>query len=99
MKSSAALCLPGARALLRAQPSPKDNQLTRAEKKAGWKLLFRRGIAQGLAQLCENPTAPSKAGWWENGILKCVANAHGGRHRQHGAIHRLRPAMGLDDPR
>ena len=54
-----------------------DNELTPAEKKAGWKLLFDGNSLQGWRSYGK-PDGP-KQGWVaENGILKCVAGGHGG---------------------
>lgn len=54
-----------------------DNELTSAEKKAGWKLLFDGKSLKGWRSYAK-PDGP-KQGWVvENGILKCVANGHGG---------------------
>jgi hypothetical protein len=53
------------------------NQLTPEEKKEGWKLLFDGKTLEGWRSYGK-PDGP-KQGWViENGILKCVANGHGG---------------------
>ena len=54
-----------------------DNELTAAEKKAGWKLLFDGKSLKGWRSYGK-PDGP-KQGWAvENGVLKCVAGGHGG---------------------
>ena len=51
--------------------------LTAAERKDGWKLLFDGKSLNGWRSYAK-PNGP-KQGWVvENGILKCVANGHGG---------------------
>jgi hypothetical protein len=65
--------------LLLSTPASRaaDNQLTDAEKQAGWKLLFDGESLKGWRSYAK-PDGP-KQGWVvEHGILKCVANAHGG---------------------
>ncbi len=76
MKLPAALCLL-ALSLSCASILAADNELTTAEKKEGWKLLFDGKSLKGWRSYgkADGP----KQGWVvENGILKCVANAHGG---------------------
>ena len=69
----AALFLSGGAPSLRAA----DNELTAAEKKAGWKLLFDGKSLKGWRSYGK-PDGP-KQGWSvENGVLKCVAGGHGG---------------------
>src|ERR1700677_269428 len=76
MKASVALCLPLV-LLSVAAGYAADNHLTSAEKKAGWKLLFDGKSLAGWRSYAK-PDGP-KQGWVvENGILKCVANGHGG---------------------
>ena len=54
-----------------------DNKLTGAEKEAGWELLFDGESLKGWRNYGK-PDGP-KQGWVvESGILKCVANGHGG---------------------
>jgi hypothetical protein len=57
--------------------SPALNQLTARETKAGWKLLFDGQSLNGWRSY-KKPEAPSKGWEINNGILTCVAGAHGG---------------------
>src|SRR2546428_11664039 len=53
------------------------NQLTPAEKAAGWKLLFDGRTLNGWHSFKKKE--PPKQGWViEDDWLKCVANGHGG---------------------
>lgn len=76
MKLSAALCI----SLLTVgclTGRAADNKLTAAEKKDGWKLLFDGKSLKGWRSY--GKTDGPKQGWViEDGILKCVANGHGG---------------------
>lgn len=59
------------------EPSARSNQLTAAEKAAGWKLLFDGKTTTGWRSF-KKQTFPA-AGWTvEDGWLKCIANGHGG---------------------
>ncbi len=54
-----------------------DNQITSAEKKAGWKLLFDGKTLKGWRS--SGKADGPKQGWVvENGVLKCVAGGRGG---------------------
>jgi hypothetical protein len=76
MKLPAALCL-AVLTLACAAGHAADNQLTAAEKEAGWQLLFDGKSLKGWRSYAK-PDGP-KQGWVvENGTLKCVANGHGG---------------------
>ena len=76
MKLSAALCI-SLLALACVTGSAADNKLTAAEKKDGWKLLFDGKSLKGWRSYGK-PDGP-KQGWEvEGGVLKCVANGHGG---------------------
>jgi hypothetical protein len=76
MKLSTALCV-SLLALACANCPAADNKLTSAEKKAGWKLLFDGESLKGWRSYGK-PDGP-KQGWVvEDGVLKCVANGHGG---------------------
>jgi hypothetical protein len=56
---------------------PAPNQLTSREAKAGWKLLFDGQSLQGWRSY-KKPDAPSQGWEVKDGVLKCVAGAHGG---------------------
>ncbi len=64
-----------------ASPQAADpaapNQLTAAEQKEGWRLLFD-GVSLKGWRGYRKPAAPDHGWVVENGILKCVANGHGG---------------------
>jgi len=76
MKASVALCVLSV-LLTGAVGHAADNHLTAVEKEAGWKLLFDGKSLTGWRSYAK-PDGP-KQGWVvENGILKCVANGHGG---------------------
>ncbi len=53
------------------------NQLTEAEKAAGWKLLFDGKTLDGWRSYGK-PTAPTHGWVVEDGCLNCVAGGHGG---------------------
>jgi hypothetical protein len=54
-----------------------DNQLTSAEKQAGWQLLFDGTSLNGWRSYGK-PTAPDHGWAITNGTLNCVAGGHGG---------------------
>ena len=58
-------------------PAAESNQLTAAEKKAGWKLLFDGTTLNGWRGF-KKPAPPAQG--WEitNGVLTCVARGKGG---------------------
>ncbi len=61
----------------KAEAIAAPNQLTSAEQKAGWKLLFDGTSLAGWRSYGK-PTAPDHGWVVENGVLKCVAQGHGG---------------------
>ena len=56
---------------------PRANQLSEAEKAAGWKLLFDGSTLKGWHSF-KKKEAPQKGWVVEGDWLKCVANGHGG---------------------
>jgi hypothetical protein len=62
-----------------AQPGGSDtaNQLTAQEKLEGWKLLFDGKSLAGWRSYGK-PDGPSKGWEVKDGVLNCIANAHGG---------------------
>src|SRR5690349_6815096 len=83
MKTSIAACCILALVLASCAVRPPErydiatNELTPAEKKAGWKLLFDGDTLNGWRSFGK-PDGP-KQGWIvENGVLICVEGGHGG---------------------
>ncbi|MBI3880629.1 MAG: DUF1080 domain-containing protein [Verrucomicrobia bacterium] len=56
---------------------PRHNELTAAEKIAGWKLLFDGKTTQGWRSF-KKQTFPAQGWTVEDGCLKCIAGGHGG---------------------
>jgi hypothetical protein len=75
MKVAFALC--AACVLLSATARAADNELTEAEKKAGWKLLFDGQSLTGWRSYGK-PDGPNRGWEVKDGELVCVAGGHGG---------------------
>jgi hypothetical protein len=70
---SALALVAGTRTIAAADP----NQLSAAEKEAGWRLLFDGKTTEGWRNFGK-PTFPAKGWLVEDGWLKCIAGARGG---------------------
>lgn len=60
-----------------ARADAGDNQLTDAEKQQGWKLLFDGKSLAGWRSY-RKPAGPDHGWEVKDGMLNCIANAHGG---------------------